>query len=220
MTAVNCPDRVSREVEVCRARSGTPGTVRNHPAPAALIHPVAAGPSGDHDERVGIVGIGFPEEYEMKSQLTRALTVLVAVTSVALAGVGVAAADGPGGSGSSSTTSVAAEVQTLHDGLAARADNGDVPGTQATLGELEPLLTELAEGERYTIQAEARNTAATAKEQTAEARKGVDELAAQTQARQGLPPVAGLLNALVQRVLLSLSVLANDLLGGLAVPVG
>jgi hypothetical protein len=150
----------------------------------------------------------------MKSQLTRAITVLVAVASVTLAGVGVAAADGPGGSGSSSTTSVAAEVQTLHDALVSRADGGDVPGTQATLGELDPLLTDLAQGQRYTIQAEAQDTAATAKEQNTEARKGVDELAAQLKARQ-LPPVAGLLNALLQRLLLSLSVLVNDLLGGL-----
>ena len=39
-------------------------------------------------------------------------------------------------------------------------------------------------------------------------------------ARQSLPPVSALLNALLQRVLISLSALVNDLLGGLPVPIG
>jgi hypothetical protein len=150
----------------------------------------------------------------MKNQLTRALAILVTAASVSVAGAGVAAAGGPGGSGSSSTTSAAAEVQTLRDGLASRADRGDVPGTQATLGRLDPLLTDLAQGKRYTIQAGARDTAATARQENTEARKGVDELATQLKERAGLPPVTDLLNALLQRLLLSLSSLVNDLLGG------
>jgi hypothetical protein len=156
----------------------------------------------------------------MKSALTRALTVFVTAAAVTLAGVGVAAADGPGGSGSSSTTSAAAEVQGLRDQLAARADRGDVPGTQATLARLDPLLSDLAQGKRYTIQAAAKDSAATAQQETAKARKGVDDLATQLQSRQALPPVSALLNALLQRVLISLSALVNDLLGGLPVPVG
>jgi hypothetical protein len=164
------------------------------------------------------VGIVIPEEYDMKSALARAVMVFLTATAVTLTGVGVASAGGPGGSGSSSTTSAAAEVQTLRDQLASRADNGDVSGTQATLGELDPLLTDLSEGNRYTIQAKARDTATTAKQQAAEARKGVDKLATQMQSRQGLPPVSTLLNALLQRVLVSLSALVNDLLGGLPVP--
>jgi hypothetical protein len=156
----------------------------------------------------------------MKSALARAITIFVTATAVTLTGVGVATAGGPGGSGSSSTTSAAASVQTLRDQLVSRADNGDVSGTRATLGDLDPLLTDLAQGDRYTIQAKTRNTAATALQENTKARKGVDELAAQMQSRQSLPPVSALLNALLQRVLISLSALVNDLLGGLAVPVG
>ncbi len=156
----------------------------------------------------------------MKSALARAVTVFLTAAAVTLTGVGVATAGGPGGSGSSSTTSAAAEVQSLRDQLASRADEGNVPGTQATLAELDPLLTDLAEGNRYTIQAEARDTAATAKQQNAEAREGVDRLATELKARQQLPPVSALLNALLQRVLISLSALVNDLLGGLPVPIG
>lgn len=156
----------------------------------------------------------------MKSALIRALTVFATAAAVTLAGVGVATAGGPGGSGSSSTTSAAAEVQGLRDQLASRADNGDVAGTRATLGTLDPLLSDLAQGKRYTIQAAAKDSAATAQKDTTEARKGVDELAAQLESRQSLPPVSALLNALLQRVLISLSALVNDLLGGLPVPVG
>ncbi|MEV6913223.1 hypothetical protein [Amycolatopsis sp. NPDC051071] len=155
----------------------------------------------------------------MSSQLTRALAILVTAASVTLAGAGVAAAGGPGGNGSSSTTSVAAEVQTMRDTLASGADSGDVSGTQATLGRLDPVLTELAQGERYTIQAEAKDSAVTAKQENATAKQGVDELATNGAPRAGLPPVSALLNALLQRLLISLSSLVNDLLGGLTVPV-
>ncbi|HET6285604.1 MAG TPA: hypothetical protein VFG15_02500 [Amycolatopsis sp.] len=157
----------------------------------------------------------------MRSQLTRALTIFVAAASVTLAGAGVATAGGPGGgNGSSSTTSAAAEVQAKRDALVSRVDSGDISGTRATLGELAPVLTDLAQGKRYTIQTQAKESAATAQQDNVEARKGVDELAAQVEDRAGLPPVSTLLNALVQRLLVSLSSLVNDLLGGLPVPVG
>ncbi|MGY6651521.1 hypothetical protein ACXIZN_05085 [Amycolatopsis sp. TRM77291] len=156
----------------------------------------------------------------MRSKLTRAFTVLATAASVALAGVGVAQATGPGGNGSSSTTSAAAVVQTMRDALVSRVDKGDVPGAQASLGELTPVLTDLARGERYVIQAQAKETAVTARQENAEARQGVDELAARMETEAGLPPVTALLNALVQRLLISLSSLVNDLLGGLPVPAG
>ncbi|MFI9450126.1 hypothetical protein [Amycolatopsis sp. NPDC052450] len=156
----------------------------------------------------------------MRSQLRRALTIFVTAASVTLAGTGVAAAGGPGGSGSSSTTSAAAEIQAKRDALVSRADSGDISGTRATLDELAPVLTDLAQGKRYMIQAQAKESAATARQDNVEARKGVDELAAQVENRAGLPPVTTLLNALLQRLLVSLSSLVNDLLGGLPVPVG
>jgi hypothetical protein len=181
------------------------------PAAGRFRRSLASFSSGDHHNRVRIV---IPEEYDMKKRLIRTFAMIVTAAFVSVAGSGVALAGGPGGSGSSSTTSAAAEVQALRDGLAARADHGDVPGTQATLARLDPLLTDLAQGKRYTIQADARDTAATARQENTEARKGVDELATRVEARQGLPSVTDLLNALVQRLLLSLSSLVNDLLGG------
>lgn len=157
----------------------------------------------------------------MRNKVIRALIVVATTLSVALSGVGVASAGGPGGSGSSSTTSAASSVQQLRDQLAARADDGNLPGVRASLDRLEPLLSDLAQGKRYTIQTSARNSAATAQQEHATAREGVDRLAAEAASRQSLPPVAGLLNALLQRLLLSLSVLVNDLLGGLPVlPIG
>ncbi|MGW4485654.1 hypothetical protein ACWEOE_17665 [Amycolatopsis sp. NPDC004368] len=150
----------------------------------------------------------------MKNNLGRALAVLATVTAVTLSGVGVASAGGPGGSGSSSTTSAAASVQTLREQLKTRADSGDVAGARTSLGDLDPLLTDLARGERYTIQATAQNTAVTAKQENTKAEQGVDELATQLKSRQALPPVTDLLNALLQRLLLTLSSLVNDLLGG------
>lgn len=156
----------------------------------------------------------------MRSQLARALAIFVTAASVTLAGTGVATAGGPGGSGASSTTSAAAVVQAKRDALIARADSGDLAGTQATLGELAPVLTDLAEGKRYQIQAQAKDSAATARQENIEAQKGVDDLAAQVKDRAGLPPVSALLNALLQRLLISLSALVTDLLGGLSVPVG
>ncbi|KZB81060.1 hypothetical protein [Amycolatopsis regifaucium] len=156
----------------------------------------------------------------MKNQLVRAITIAVTAASLTLAGAGMATASGPGGNGTSSTTSAAAEVQSLRDALAARADNGDVSGTQASIAELAPVLSDLAQGKRYTIQAKAKDSAATARQENTEAKKNVDELATKLDTNQGLPPVSALLNALVQRLLISLSSLVNDLLGGLAVPVG
>jgi hypothetical protein len=154
----------------------------------------------------------------MKHRLARAVAMVAAGSALALAGAGAATAgtiDG-GGNGSSSTQSAAAQVQQARDDLAGAANAGDVKGTQAGLAELDSLLTDLAAGRKYTIQATASETAATAQDQATEASKAVAAIPAEG-ARVELPPVAGLLNALLQRLLLSLSVLVNDLLGGLTV---
>jgi hypothetical protein len=152
----------------------------------------------------------------MKHRLARAIAMVVAGSALALTGAGAATAgtmDG-GGSGSSSTQSAAAQVQQARDDLTGAANAGDVKGTQAGLAKLDSLLTDLTAGQRYKIQAAASETAATAQEQATEASKAVAAIPSEG-ARAELPPVAGLLNALLQRLLLSLSVLVNDLLGGL-----
>jgi hypothetical protein len=161
----------------------------------------------------------------MERKLTRAVAVITAAAAVALAGVGDAAARGlDGGTGGPATgttvtvRSTAAELQALHDELRSSADAGDVAAVQSTLGEVDTALTRVVGGERAIYRASSVRLATTAKQETADAAKAVAELP--TPAARDLPPVAGLLNALLQRLLLSLSSLVNDLLGGLGpVPV-
>jgi hypothetical protein len=112
-------------------------------------------------------------------------------------------------------------VQQSHDALKAAADAGDVAAAKSVLADLQPLLKELESGQRYALKDSSRDLAATAGDEAAEARQQVEQLfpdGAQPQ-REGLPSVAELLNVLVQRLLLSLSVLVNDLLGGVPFPV-
>ncbi|MFI6031793.1 hypothetical protein [Amycolatopsis magusensis] len=154
----------------------------------------------------------------MKNNLSRTIAAVASVIALVLVGTGSAAAvAGPpgGGTGATSTTSAAAKVQHLRDLLQQRADAGDVEGTEVALTELDPLLDEIIAGERYAVAEAAQESAATAKYESAEAAAGLDEIAEQTTQARQLPPASALLNALLQRVLLSLSELVNDLLGGL-----
>ncbi|GAB1509703.1 hypothetical protein [Actinophytocola sp. KF-1] len=109
-------------------------------------------------------------------------------------------------------------VQGMHDALAAAADAGDVAKTKATLTELEPLLTELESGQRYAVRDSSRALADDAGHEAATTREQVDRLFPDGAQTRDLPSIAELLNALVQRLLVSLSALVNDLLGGLPVP--
>lgn len=160
----------------------------------------------------------------MERKLTRAVAVLAAAAAMALAGVGQATARGLDGDSVSShgtgdaatVRTTAAEVQGLHDALQSQADNGDVAAVKSTLGKVDTTLTSIVSGERMVFSASTVDLANTAKQETADAAKAVAELPEQS--ARDLPPVAGLLNALLQRLLLSLSSLVNDLLGGL-VPV-
>jgi hypothetical protein len=156
----------------------------------------------------------------MKNKFARAVAIVAAGSALALAGAGVAdAGTTGGGSGTSSTQSAAAQVQKAREDLVTAANAGDVRAARSELAKLDPLLADLAAGRKYTVQATTSETAATAKDQAAEASKAAAQLPVDNAARADLPPVAGLLNALLQRLLLSLSVLVNDLLGGLG-PLG
>lgn len=162
----------------------------------------------------------------MEHKLTRAVAVLTAAAAVALAGVGNASAGGldqqtpaSHGTGTAATVrSTAAEVQKLHDALQTQADKGDVAAVKSTLDQVDTTLTRIIDGERTVFSTSSVQLADQAKQETADAAKAVAELPDQQQGVRDLPPVAGLLNALLQRLLLSLSGLVNDLLGGL-VPV-
>ena len=110
-------------------------------------------------------------------------------------------------------------VQGMHDTLAAAADAGDVAKTKSTLAELEPLLAELENGQRFAITDSSRELADEAGTEAATTHEQVNRLFPEGEQKVDLPSVAELLNALLQRLLLSLSLLVNDLLGGVPVPV-
>jgi hypothetical protein len=149
----------------------------------------------------------------MKGRLGR-VAVLASVLALAVtASVTVSTA---GASEPASPQQGAVAIQQSHDALKAAADAGDVAATKSLLADLQPLLTELESGQRYALKDSSRELAATAGDEAAKASQQVDQLFQDgAQQREGLPSVAELLNVLVQRLLLSLAVLVNDLLGGL-----
>jgi hypothetical protein len=150
----------------------------------------------------------------MKGRLGRfavfATVLAIAVTGTAVTG---AAATEP-----AAPREGAVLVQGMHDALAAAADAGDVAGTKSTLAELEPLLAELENGQRYAVRDSSRVLADDAGQEAGTTREQVDRLFPDGEQTRDLPSIAELLNALVQRLLVSLSALVNDLLGGLPVP--
>ncbi|MEU6645089.1 hypothetical protein ABZ863_21350 [Saccharomonospora sp. NPDC046836] len=139
---------------------------------------------------------------------------------------GVAAAGTVGGGkGSSSTEAASAQVLELRDQLARVAYAGDVKGTQDTLAALDPLLTDLAVGQVYSIQAEAKDQAGMAKDQQSEASRILADSAAEPRAYTnqlpglpGLPDPLSMLNGLLQGLLDTLKALLGSLLGALPVP--
>ena len=102
----------------------------------------------------------------------------------------------------------------MHDQLKAAADAGDVARTKSTLAELRPLLSELKSGERYATVESTRELAAKASDEADGVEQQVTDLFPDGAQQRELPSVAEMLNALLQRLLLSLSLLVNDLLGG------
>jgi hypothetical protein len=106
----------------------------------------------------------------------------------------------------------AAAVETLRTTLQDAANAGDVKATQATLDQLETLLTDIEGGQRYAVSETSRDLAATAGEETATAQQEIADAFADQGAKE-IPSVAELLNVLLQRVLLALGSLLTDLLG-------
>jgi hypothetical protein len=150
----------------------------------------------------------------MKGRLGR---FAVLATALALAVTGTVTVSTAAASRPASPQEGAVLVQGMHDALAAAADAGDVAQAKTTLAELEPLLTELESGQRYAVRDSSRALADDAGEEAATTHQQIDQLFPDGEQTRDLPSVAALLNALVQRLLVSLSVLVNDLLGGLPV---
>jgi hypothetical protein len=152
----------------------------------------------------------------MKGGLGR-IVALASVLAVAITGavtVSSASASEPAG-----PVEGAVVVQQMHDALKAAADAGDVAATKSTLAELAPVLTDMESGQRYAIEQSSRDLAATAGAETETTTEQVNRLFPADEQKVDLPSVAEVLNALVQRLLLSLSFLVNDLLGGVPLPV-
>lgn len=153
----------------------------------------------------------------MKGRLGRVAALASALALVITGSVTVSAASA---SEPASPQEGAVVVQEMHDALKAAADAGDVAAAKSTLAELQPLLDELENGQRYALKDSSKKLAGTAGEEAAEAAEQINQLFPDGAPQKAdLPSVAELLNVLVQRLLLSLSVLVNDLLGGVPLPV-
>lgn len=96
----------------------------------------------------------------MRGKFARVVAAVVAGSVLALTGAAVAAADGKG---TSSTQAAGEQLLQLRTQLVDSAYSADVPGTQRALGQMSPLLGDLAAGEKYTVQSDTRDTAASAK---------------------------------------------------------
>ncbi|QFU85645.1 hypothetical protein [Amycolatopsis sp. YIM 10] len=160
----------------------------------------------------------------MKGIIARSIAAIAVGSLLAVASSGVAAASiVDNGKGASSTQAAGAKVLELRDQLAKVAYAGDVAGTEGAVGQLDPLLTDLAAGKRYTIQSEAQETAGEAKGYNTEVSR---VLRTGTEPRQ-VPPVPGLpplpdpltmVTGLLTSLLNTLTTLLSSLLGGAAIP--
>lgn len=140
----------------------------------------------------------------MKIRLRR-----VAVASVlAMAVVGAGAVPGAIASELASARDGAVAVQRLHDEFAEAVTAGDAPAIRWTLGELTPLLTEM--DQRYELPDGGRELVATASTEAEVVAAEIESLLSQ----RGLPSVPELLNMLLQKLLIILSQLINNLLAG------
>jgi hypothetical protein len=135
-------------------------------------------------------------------------------TALALAITGAVTVSPAGASEPVGPREGAVVVQQLHDNLKAAADAGDVDGAKSALADIEPVLKEMEGGQRYALEQSSRDLAAEAGEEAQITRQQVDELFPEDAQQRELPSAAQLLNVLAQRLLLSLSVLVDDLLGG------
>lgn len=154
----------------------------------------------------------------MRGKFARIIAGVVAGSVLALAGSAVAAADGKG---TSSTEAAGEQLVQLRQDLVDSAYSADVPGTQRALGQMSPLLGDLAVGEKYTVQSDTRETAASAKNDAETASRiiadpseapAVKQAPAASPLQNPPPPldiVADLLKTLIQK----LTDLLNALVG-------
>ncbi|MDQ0378662.1 hypothetical protein [Amycolatopsis thermophila] len=163
----------------------------------------------------------------MLGKFARGIAVVVVGGVLALAGTGVASADGKG---TSSTEAAGEQVLQLRDQLARAAYAGDVAATQRSLGGMSPLLADLAAGQKYSIQSDAQQAAATGNDYATEASRILADPSKAGEVRQlppvpeipDLPPPLNLVSNLLKNLLKTVTSLLASLLGAappLPVPV-
>ncbi|WP_308190209.1 hypothetical protein [Amycolatopsis sp. GM8] len=160
----------------------------------------------------------------MKGKFARIIAVAVAGSVLAMTGAGVAAADGKG---SSSTEAVGQQVLQLRDQLTRAAYGADVPGTQRSLDQLNPVLGDLAAGQKYSIQADQQRQAADAQTYAGESSRILADPSQAGTVRQlpvalpdlpDLPPPLNIISNLVKSLLSLVTGLLSGLLGGGGLP--
>jgi hypothetical protein len=142
----------------------------------------------------------------MKNGIVRAIAALATAAMLALCGAGVASAGAAETSGTP-----AAQVAELRDALVTAADTGDVAAAQSALSELDPLLADIQNEQRYGAQS--RDLAGVARQEAAEAAAGVEQLAGeQSQAEPAQqPPVTEPLKEFLKKLIKALEELLNSL---------
>ncbi|NKQ55307.1 hypothetical protein HFP15_20690 [Amycolatopsis sp. K13G38] len=155
----------------------------------------------------------------MKGKIARVIAVVVASSVLALVGGGVASA---GGKGTSSTQAAGQQLLQMRDDLARSAYAGDVQGTQRALGRFDPLLGDLAAGQKYSIQSDAQQMAGTAQGESTEASRILMDPSQAATAKQlpavpslpDLPPPLNIVSNLLKNLLTLVTSLLGSLLGG------
>jgi hypothetical protein len=162
----------------------------------------------------------------MKGKIGRSIALVAAGSLLAVATAGIASASPEGGKGSSSTQALAAQVLQMRDDLTKVAYASNVGATRADLGQLSPVLADIAAGKRYTVQTDTEQLAGLAKGRADEsARLLADPTAKPRQLPPlPLPPIPDLpgplkiVSDLLKALLGALTGILSGLLGSLPVP--
>lgn len=167
----------------------------------------------------------------MKGKFGRSVALVAAssLLAVGMAGIASASPVSPdGGKGSSSTQALAAQVLQMRDDLTKVAYAGNVGATRGDLGQLSPVLADIAAGKRYTVQTDTEQLAGLAKGRADESTRLLTDPTAKARQLPPLPlPIPSLpdlpgplkiVSDLVKALLAAVTGILGGLLGGLPVP--
>jgi hypothetical protein len=162
----------------------------------------------------------------MKGKFGRSIALVAAGSLLAVATAGIASASPGGGKGSSSTQALAAQVLQMRDDLTKVAYASNVGATRADLGQLSPVLADIAAGKRYTVQTDTEQLAGLAKGRADESARLLANPTAKPRQLPPLPlpPIPDLpgplkiVSDLLKALLGALTGILGGLLGALPVP--